>query len=308
MRRHIERFRLWVLALTPECEAILQRLQLEYLQVVSIAHLEGQDADLSRARANRSLAEFYFTLTPCFLFYLLARKSAPERLTYLDADTFFFSDPSPVEQEVASSSIAITPHRFRANLAHHLRYGVYNVGWLSFRNNAQGRACLARWRLQCLEWCRDVAEGGRFADQGYLNEWPKLYSELHILSRPGFNEGPWNLDPALVSLRNNGVYVQDQLLTLFHFQGLRRMAPDVFNPNWHDYGLRPSRLVVQNVYRPYLEAIGQAEQNAGLRAEGQEFIRGQNPGGKKKFRLPWHERIRTAVKIMRGSYLSLPGR
>ena len=122
-------------------------------------------------RSQRSRVEFYFTSTPVLVRHCFAREAAAERMTYLDADLFFFGPASAVFAEQGDASVGIVPHRFLAHLAAQSEHGTYNVAWVSFRRDADGLACLDWWRERCLEWCYDRVEDGRFADQGYLDEY-----------------------------------------------------------------------------------------------------------------------------------------
>jgi len=308
MRAHIGKFRLWVLALDEECEEILRRIRPEGLEVVSLRDLEQADPELRASRQTRSLVEFYFTSTPCLLLHLLNQNPEIKRITYLDADTYFFASPAEVEKQVEASSIAITPHRFRPELEGHRKYGVYNVGWLSFRRDSETMACLGRWREQCLQDCRDEPEAGRFGDQGYLDEWPGRYAGVKVVDRSGFNEAPWNVRVDEISKNGQPVKIGQHPLIFFHFQGLRRISPNLFNPNWHDYAIRPSPILIQAIYQPYLLAIAKAEKNAGLDASGQEFIRGRKSARSGGGRWSLLERLHINIKAARGAYLSLPCR
>lgn len=303
MCRHVGDFRLWVLALTPECEKNLLRIRPAGIEVVPLTELEAADPEFMKSRKTRSLVEYYFTSTPCLLDYLLKKHSEIDRITYLDADMFFFSDPSPVEQEVEASSIAITPHRFRPELASHRKYGIYNVGWLSFRADRDGQKCLAEWRRQCLEWCRDEPEGGRFGDQGYLDAWPQKYPGTLVLDQPGFNEAPWNVEVKKIKKKRGKFFIGKHPLVLFHFQSLRRISTQIFNPNWHDYGLRPNKNLIQWVYQPYLSTLIRTEARCGLSAKTHEFIRGQKNNAGLSLRGNLLGCARAAIKILNGDYL-----
>jgi len=68
-------------------------------------------------------------------------RAAPgaEIVTYLDGDLWFLADPEPVYREMGLSSVLIIPHGFAPVMKHRERYGVYNVGWVSFRADARGK-------------------------------------------------------------------------------------------------------------------------------------------------------------------------
>ena len=71
------------------------------------------------------------------------------------------------------------------NLSHLEQFGRFNVGMVSFRNDVAGLACLSRWREKCIEWCYDRVEDGKFADQGYLDDWPTEHEGVVVLDMQG---------------------------------------------------------------------------------------------------------------------------
>ncbi len=144
-------------------------------------------------------------------------------ITYLDADLFFFADPKPIFEEIGDRSIAIIGHRYPPQLHHLLEFGIYNVGWLSFRRDENGLACLQRWRQQCLEWCYDRAEEGRYADQKYLDDWPESFQSVVVLRHKGANLAPWNLANYRIHRAQDRVWVDDDPLIFYHFQGFTQL-------------------------------------------------------------------------------------
>jgi len=172
---------------------VIEGLDSPQLRPISLRELEDAEPDLLSVKKQRSTIEYYFTLSPFWPLYLLRSRPEIDRITYVDADMFFFADPTPIFAEMDAASVLVTEHRYPAHLAHHQRYGRFNVGLLSFRNNDTGLACLTWWRDRCLEWCYDRVEAEQYADQKYLDQWPLRYGgQLCVLSRPGVNLAPWN--------------------------------------------------------------------------------------------------------------------
>src|SRR5207237_5145326 len=106
---------------------------------------------------------------------------------------------------------------------HEAKSGIYTVGWVSFRRDADGLACLRWWRERCLEWCRDRHEDGRFADQKYLDDWPTRFEGVRVLQHKGANLAPWNLSNVTVQIREGRIQADEEPLLFFHFHGLKQV-------------------------------------------------------------------------------------
>jgi hypothetical protein len=260
MRRHCGAFRLWVLCLSEECHAVLTALALPDLVPLRLQDLEAHDGALLAAKRDRALIDYYFTCTAALLAWLFATRSEIDVLTYVDADVYFFGSPGFLLEEFRGSSVLIVPHAFSDRNRHLERFGRYNVGWLTFRRDASGLACLAWWRRSCLDWCRDEAGEGRFADQKYLDEFPARFSGVRIVAHPGVDVAPWNLDRYRISLEPDGApRVDGEPIVFYHFHGLRRLAPFLWKTQTRQFGARLTRLVRRSIYAPYLAALDAAE-------------------------------------------------
>jgi hypothetical protein len=152
-------------------------------------------------------------------------------------------------------SIGIVPHRFAPAQRDLESHGIYNVGWVSFRNDSDGLACLRWWRERCLEWCFDRKEPGRYADQKYLDVWPMRFRGVKVIEHIGANLAPWNVANYTLALTKAGVAVDHRPLVFFHFHGLRRERFWLYALNLGSYAVQPSSVLVRCVYRPYLQAL-----------------------------------------------------
>jgi len=275
---------LWVLALDDFTADALGELNEPRLQIVRLAAMEAGDAALAAAKANRSRVEYYFTLSPCWPRWLLATHPEIDRVTYLDADLFFFSSSSPIfaAMDAARASVLVTAHRFPSWLQHHERHGRFNVGILSFLNDAAGRACLDDWRARCLAWCYDRIEDGKYADQRYLDDWPARMGAAFLgLDHAGVNFAPWNWMGHQCKITGGSeVSVDGAPLVLFHFARFRPLRGDWW---WQSgqipYGVMPWRLR-NAIYGPYWRALAAARAEIVVHCPGFDFSR-------KSARLGW---------------------
>lgn len=250
-------YALWLLALSQECEDILARLQHPRIKAVPLRTLEEFDAELAATKAGRTGAEYIFTLTPCWMSYLFQTQPDVSLLTYLDSDLFFFASPEPIYAEMGGASIAIIEHRYAKPSDRAELFGRFNVGWVSFRRDENGLGCVARWRQQCIEWCHETPENGRYADQGYLNDWPETFTGVHVIQHHGANTAPWNVERYELTKNGSRLFVDSEEVIFYHFSSMWRKHPYFVRTGLEDYEINvPLRQKLSRwAYRPYLDAV-----------------------------------------------------
>lgn len=256
LRQHDPDFRLWVLCFDDAAASALRQVGWPELRVVPLADLLAADPELAAVRPTRSLVEFYFTCTAAWLLHVWRQDPAIDLLTYVDADLYLFANPQPLFTALDGHSIGIIAHRFAPALAPMTRNGTYNVGWLSFRRDAAGQACLAWWRARCIEWCYDRHEDGKYADQKYLDDWPTRFPGVLVLPQPGANLAPWNLGTHRLSQAADGaVQVDGAPLYFYHFHGFKQLLPWLYDPHLRGYHAAVTPLLADAIYRPYIRCL-----------------------------------------------------
>ena len=246
---------LWVLCLDPATERVLEGLALPGLRLLPLAGLEAAEPGLRQAKVGRSRVEYYFTCTPALIWHLLTRVPGNAPTTYLDADLYFFASPALLLRESAVASVTILPHRFPPAFRHLEEYGIYNVSWLTFMDDRPGRECLAWWRNRCIEWCFDRLEDGKFADQKYLDDWPKRFESVHVLANEGAGVAPWNVSAQPVSVAAGVVRAGTAPLIFYHFHAFKRVAAWLYDPGLARYGAAMTPVLRDAVYLPYLAEL-----------------------------------------------------
>ncbi len=300
-------FELTVICLDEEVERVLQRSKLKRLKIVALAKVEAVYPELAEAKENRSRIEYYFTLTSHYIHHELMTNPGVDLLTYLDADMYFFSSPEPLFDEMAGAGIAIIAHRFLPQHSMRLQYGIYNVGWLSFRREKEAEVCLSDWRERCVEWCYDRAEAGRFADQKYLDTWPEQFANVCVLKHPGAGVAPWNVAGSKLSVMEGIPYCNGQPLLFYHFEGLSRTAPGFFNPSLAESDClgQQARDVGRLIYKPYLRCLARKDRLRSKLATERVFtIRRPQPPTRS-----WRQKARLLLdclgKWCRGEYFAV---
>jgi hypothetical protein len=245
---------LWVCCLDGASHAALERLALPGLRPFSLADLERHFPDLASAKPTRSRVEYYFTCTASVVRYVLDASPDLTQLTYVDADLHFFADPEPLFAELAAAdgSVGIIAHRFSPRLRERERYGLYNVGWLTFTRDQRGLACLDDWRRRCIDWCYFREEDGKFADQKYLDDWPRRFDGVVVLRHKGANVALWNLEGSEVGEQGGNVSIDGEPLLFFHFHRLKQLRPWLFRTDAGSYGVRLDATAQRLIYAPHL--------------------------------------------------------
>jgi hypothetical protein len=258
-------FKLWALCLDDAAYEAVRESRLPGLEPIALRDFERDDDALVAAKSNRSRAEYFFTCTPSLPLYVLENRPEVDLITYLDADLFFFSRPDPIFAELADASVGIIGHRFSRVNWDRRRFGIYNVGWVSFRRDDEGLRCLRWWRERCIEWCYDRVEKHRYADQKYLDDWPERFQRVRVVEHKGANLAPWNVASYRIRERDGRVWVDEDPLVFFHFQGFQQIRPWLYNSNFGLYRTRPSSDVRHLVIAPYIQALRESTQAATLR-------------------------------------------
>ena len=248
-------FTLYVLALSDECFARLDGADPRIVPI-RLGELEEFDPELRRCRDNRSRTEYIFTMSPCLPLFLFARYPEIDLLTSLDSDLFFFESPECLYEELGDRSLFIIEHRFSDEYRGRSELnGRFNVACQIYRNDDIALACLNRWRRQCLAWCRDHAEDGKFADQKYLDSWPEEFGDRVVVSRnPGADLAPWNMDNYTPAETEGKFTVDGKKVVFVHYQAFKVLGKHLFV--WYDWSRKKrTRPFFRRLAHTYFSAI-----------------------------------------------------
>ena len=209
MQRNISAYCLWVLCMDDECFDLLNSLHLPNLKPLNISEFETPE--LLGVKGSRTKSEYCWTVTPFAPRVVFELDSLIDRVSYVDADLWFFKDPTPIFKEFEKSGkrVLITRHDYSPEFDLSSLSGLFCVQFIVFTRDAE--IVRKNWEKQCLEWCFAKFEKGLFGDQKYLDDWPISFPDLiHVLSIPGAILAPWNATRFPLSEA-----------LCFHFHGLR---------------------------------------------------------------------------------------
>ncbi|MFN7085991.1 MAG: hypothetical protein ACK4N4_05115 [Burkholderiales bacterium] len=220
---HGQPFHLWILCMDELVERHLHQLALPHVDLIPLREVE--DSRLLAVKPSRSRGEYCWTLTPFVPQFVFERAAGIRRVTYVDADLFFFCQPRLLldEFEHSGKHVLITEHAYDPRYeksGRARRSGRFCVQFITFRRTAEATKVMHWWQERCLEWCFNKVENGKFGDQKYLDQWPALFGrDVHILQQKEKTLAPWNVRHFE---RLGGGCVAP---VFYHFHGLRLIAP-----------------------------------------------------------------------------------
>ena len=248
-------FTLFAVCLDEITRLLVEQLAPPNVVPIALHAIERGDDSLAAARADRTLVEYYWTLTPTVIAWLLERHPEIESLLYLDADLYFFDAPDSVWDEMDRTSVLIQPHRFSPELSHLERYGLTTWGWSVFVETMMAPRCSIGGVGVCLEWCHCRLEEGRYGDQLYLNRFPEISKRVHPLAHIGGGVAPWNhMQYALTLGREGRPLVDGQPVIFYHFHSLAVFEPQIIVPTKYLTN-RVTEPLLRHVFVPYAEAL-----------------------------------------------------
>jgi len=261
LKEQCDNFELYVCCLDEKIYNILTKLHLDGIVPLRLSDIEEFDPEFAVSRNNRSLVEYYFTLSTILPRYIFARHPHIKLLTYLDSDLYFFSSPDPIFEEFGHASLSLIDHRFPPALKWREIYGKYNFAFQIYRNDNNTAKCLEWWRDKCIEWCYDRLEDDKFADQKYLEQWENLFDGVKHLYNKGINVAPWNWTESSIEISNSSLpLAEGKPLIFYHYQGVRILGKHFIFHNQGSYDMLMPKPMLKFFYYKYYKALQKAEQ------------------------------------------------
>ena len=250
LKSNTEHFNLYALCMDNIAYFLIKSMKLENL--IPLCVDEILTPALGDVRNNTTKGQFCWVCQPIVCQYILANCHV-DMVTYLEADSLFFSDPEVLFDEMGSDSVTLVPHNFSSDFDNSKVAGNFCVQFNAFRNDGIGLAVLEYWRECCFKY--NKSDPLKYPGQTNLDHWPEKFENVAVIRNPGAGVAPWNVNGYELEVNTlpqvNGVPV-----VFYHFHQYGR-----FTNGEHQLGNYPfSQQVIDGFYRPYVEALRAAEQ------------------------------------------------
>lgn len=247
-------FKLYVLCLDEISLQVISTLNTDGdLIPVKESALLAQYPELSEHRLRTSYGQYCWSCQPFFCEFALAKLNLPS-ITYLEADSMFFSDAAPLFREIGEASASLVPHRFTPEFDQTEISGPYCAQFNFFRNNAEGFAVLKYWKECCLEYRKELPLS--YPGQLKFREWPRKFGKsVAVVEHLGAGVAPWNIQQYELKNMGSAVLVNNAPAVFYHFHEFAFLKGGGF-----DLGGYPlPRESIAAFYRPYANTLAEAE-------------------------------------------------
>ncbi|HLV99376.1 MAG TPA: hypothetical protein VKT82_11940 [Ktedonobacterales bacterium] len=237
LKRHNPSFT-FVVFITESLPAHVFDIEPCFDEVIPIADCEIER--LPQWLFSHSVVEACTAIKGHALCFLLDKPDCLEAF-YLDPDIAVFDSFDDLIAQFSAGSVLLTPHQLAPDMTSIaiedneiccLRNGVYNLGFLGVRNDANGRRFAVWWRERLLSYCYAEPSQGLFTDQKWVDLAPALFPFVHTIRDPGYNVATWNLSTRTLvgdfsagfkvrvdAAEGNGSAAGEYPLRFYHFSG-----------------------------------------------------------------------------------------
>lgn len=262
LKENCKSFKLYILCANNSVYNILNKIKFENIILIQLTDIEDFEKSLKKAKESRSFHEYCWTLKPVLLHYIMNRYDEAQYYAHLDADLFFFSNVEEIFNENPKATIFLTDHRNSEEFKQYYELsGLYNSGFVGFRNNNISKKAVRLWMDRCIKKCTAVydKENKTFGDQRYVEDWPKIFQNVHVVNSIGANAAFWNIKQYKVSKKGDNIFLNDEKLLFYHYSGLSIIGPKEFDLSYY-YHIEDNN-IVNYIYVPYINILSTAIEN-----------------------------------------------
>lgn len=190
------------------------------------------------------------------------KQFAPDTFIFLDSDMLLFDVLKVVEEELAGTSILLTPHILTPFPGDNnnpkekdiLKTGMFNAGFYALRNDDTAKAFINWWKGRMRDQCFERPREGLNVDQKWLNFVPFYFPNVKVLRHPGCNTAYWNLHERNMEKKGNSFTVNKEPLIFYHFSGYSLKHPDKISRHQTRFTM-DTNLAVKDLFSQYRDIL-----------------------------------------------------
>lgn len=174
---------------------------------------------------QHTIVELSTAIKP-FVLKRLLQQADCEAVAYFDPDIELYSRLDDLFAEFTRSSILLVPHLTKPDISDvpvnelsTLQHGIYNLGFLGVKNDAEGNRFCDWWASRLEQYCFDDRSNGLFTDQKWADMVPAIFDQVAIVRSSRFDVASWNVATREVKRDGESIIVDGEPLGFYHFSG-----------------------------------------------------------------------------------------
>ena len=246
-----DKFIFYVICIDNTAFETIKILQSKLKNIIPISVDKLLSNDVVVVRNKTTYGQFCWVCQPLGCEYIL-REYKHDRVTYLEADSLFFSDPEILFDEIGEKSVSLVPHNYSKGFDNSSKAGIFCTQFNSFRNTPESFEVIEFWKTNCFMY--DKERRNEYPGQFCLNDWIN-FNSVKVVQHPGAGVAPWNIQGKEVFADDIFVTIQNYPIVFYHFHQYARTEN-----KGHNLGSYPLTFsVINTIYRQYIFALRHAE-------------------------------------------------
>lgn len=202
-----------------ECNRILNLLKIPDVKVISLDEVISKE--ILWIYEEMTFGQICWTSQPLLCKYVLKHFKV-DHVVYLEADSYFFSNPGILFEEIGHKSVSLVPHNYARQYDSTNTSGIYCVQFNYFLNNVIGNYFLELWMHECFRY--NKKRTGYYPGQLCMNQWPAISDEVCVIRNIGAGVAPWNSISFKVDYSIGVPTVNNEPIVFFHFHELAYLS------------------------------------------------------------------------------------
>jgi hypothetical protein len=213
----------YVLCLDQETYTALAKLKLENITLINFKVFYPELFLLLEEKCN--YPQRCWVAQPFLCEFVLEKFNEPG-VTYIDSDCYFFSDPTPLYDEVKNYSAGAVPHNFHPNYKKFAKIsGEFCVHFNYFKNDSDAKIILNDWKNDCLKYIKEKPL--EYPGQLGMDNW-RRYPFFKEIAFAGGGVAPWNLSKFRFEKKSEQYTVDGSPNVFYHFHGLYKIMKNIY--------------------------------------------------------------------------------